>query len=263
MNVKALPLLLCVFLLCECSKEMPEGETCLPVSETQAFTEVLEKPTIPESWKFPKEAVSCQIALMPGSDSYVFYDEHGNEILMCYPDSNEPEISAKNTIWTHYTYNDDGTYLYRSTQGMEKTKERYVYNDDHTVKQCYTYQDGREDGYIGYTYDKHGQPTSEYYVRLDDRVCMYEIKYKNTYDDEGRLICKKTKGFDIMAMDRFYEYDDDGNVIHETMWSPYLQEIVSESRYTYDDQGRKIAEESYSGDGGITMGIRYAYVDLT
>ena len=27
MNVKALPLLLCVFLLCGCSKEMPEGET--------------------------------------------------------------------------------------------------------------------------------------------------------------------------------------------------------------------------------------------
>ena len=32
---------------------------------------------------------------------------------------------------------------------------------------------------------------------------------------------------------------------------------------SYDEQGRKIAEESYSGDGGITMGIRYAYVDLT
>ena len=88
---------------------------------------------------------------MPGSDSFVFYDEHGNEILMCYPDSTAPDISAKNTIWTHYTYNDDGIYLYQSTQGMEKTKERYVYNDDHTVKQCYTYQDGKEDGYMGYT----------------------------------------------------------------------------------------------------------------
>ena len=54
MNVKALPLLLCVFLLCGCSKEMPEGETCLPVSETQAFTEVVEEPTIPENWEIPR-----------------------------------------------------------------------------------------------------------------------------------------------------------------------------------------------------------------
>ena len=116
---------------------------------------------------------------------------------------------------------------------------------------------------IGYTYDKNRQTTSEYYVRLDDRVRMYEIRYKNTYDELGRLICKQIKGFDIMAMDRFYEYDDKGNLIHETIWSPYLQEIISENRYSYDEQGRKIAEESYSGDGGITMGIRYAYVDLT
>ncbi|MBR2087432.1 MAG: hypothetical protein IJ906_09905 [Oscillospiraceae bacterium] len=73
---------------------------------------------------------------------------------------------------------------------------------------------------------------------------MYEIKYNNTYDEEGRLICKKTKGFDIMAMVRFYEYDDNGNVMHETIWSPYLQEIVSETAIPTMNRAEKLQKKA-------------------
>ena len=256
-RLKCLPLLACAVWLCGCGKAMPPGETRLPVSEQQETTAATEAPTIPPDWTLPDNAVSCQIELMDAPVSYHFFDDRGNEILAGYPD-----LSKENVVRTHYTYNDDGTYAYRSVQDNFGTeKERYVYNDDLTVKQCYTYQDGKEDGYTLYSYDKHRQPVTETYIRLDDHVRMYQIRYKNTYNDAGQLVEQKRRGTAELNIDTTYEYDAQGNMIHETVWSPLLGDILIENRYTYDTEGRLLTAEQYSGE--ITVTSRYAYVDLT
>lgn len=256
MDKRMLLLLLVIPLLCGCGREMPPGETRLPLSETPVPSEIAEEPTIPEDWTIPDNAVCCRIEMMEAPVSYLFYDDHGNEILAGYPD-----LSDENVVRTHYTYADDGMITYRSVQDyFETSKERYVYNKDGTVQRCYLYEDGKAEGYIGYSYDKHGQQTREYYVRLDDNVCMYEIQYKNTYDDAGQLICQKRRGTGSLNMDTYYEYDMQGNVIHETMWSPLLKDIVIENRYTYDTDGRKLTAEQY-GDT-VTLSSRFTYVDL-
>ena len=41
--------------------------------------------------------------------------------MQCCPDSTALDITAENTVCTHYTYNDDGMYLYRSKTGLEKS----------------------------------------------------------------------------------------------------------------------------------------------
>lgn len=249
-------LLLCIPGLCGCSREMPPGETRLPLSEITEPEAPAEEPTIPEDWMLPEQAKSCRIEVTELSGSYLFYDDHGNEILAGYP-----EITGDDAIRTHYTYGDDGTITYRSVQdhfGIEK--ERYEYNSDLTVKRCFDYLDGREQGYTAYAYDKHGQVTRETYIRLDDNSAMYEIRYQNSYDDAGNLICRKCRDLDELSTDTYYEYDAQGNVIHETLWSPYLGQIVSEERYFYDDTGVLRSAIHHSGD--MTYTSWYTYVDL-
>ncbi len=244
-----------LFLLCGCSREMPQGETRLPLTDIEDTTEATEAPTIPADWNIPDDAVYCQIELMSAPVSYHFYDAHDNEILAGYPD-----ISEDHAVRTHYTYGDDGSITYRSVQDhFETSKERYVYNKNGTVKQCFLYDGSKADGYLSYSYDKHGQMTKEAYIRLEDHVCMYETRYQNSYDD-NTLICQKERGSGALNTDTYYEYDTQGNVIHETVWSPVLGDILMESRYTYDDSGRLLTAVRYGDD--ITLTSRYAYVDL-
>ena len=97
-------------------------------------------------------------------------------------------------------------------------------------------------------------------MRLDDHVCMYDLHYKNDYDDAGRLIAHRQTG-DAYAVDTYYDHDAQGNVIHETLWSPLLREIVGEERYAYDADGRPLTHASYGST--VIVQSRYTYIDLT
>ncbi|MBR7038990.1 MAG: hypothetical protein IKI21_07040 [Oscillospiraceae bacterium] len=251
---KLCPLLLCLPLLAGCGRGMPAGESCLPPDALPDPAEAVEAVTIPPDWDIPKEAVYCQIEDYEISRSYRFYDAHDNMIL-------ERDDDEDDALRIHYTYHDDGTYAYRSTQdifGVEK--ERYVYDDDKNVAQCFPYEGGKETGYIAYEYDERGQVTREYYMRLDDHVCMYDLHYKNDYDDAGRLTAHRQTG-GAYAVDTYYDHDAQGNVIHETLWSPLLREIVGEERYAYGDDGRLLTHASYGST--VIVQSRYTYIDLT
>lgn len=254
MKLKQIPFFLCLCLLTACSTGQAEEVTVL--TETQPATEPPESDpdvTLPEELSIPENAAYCQIEHSVGADAYYFYDEHDNEILYILGTDDDSRIT------TTYQYNDDGTAASETVKDyFGKNKCEYTYNKDKTVHQCTMRVDGELDGYIVYAYDKYGQVKKEDY--LDPRGgYMFSITYKNKYDDAGRLISQRSKGNGVMNTEMLYEYDENGNVIHETTRSVILDTVVIDYIYTYDAYGRKRTQEYSGGDVTIHSEFEYLY----
>lgn len=277
MKIKLIPFCACLCLLTACSAGH-EPESIADVENAQHIAEIAEtkitepetteteeyiEATLPAELEIPENAAYCQITHYPVDeaygfqidDAYVFYDEHDNEILSLNgTDENSRVVKT-------YEYNADGTIAVEKTEDyFEKVVLKYTYNDDQTVKQCFMQTDGVDEGYLGYEYDKYGQKKKEFFI--DTRgVCMYTISYKNEYDSEGRLTRQKDKSLDALACDIQYEYDENGNVSRETTKSVLLNQVIEDSRYTYDANGRKRTEETHTGDVTVYSEFLYVYFE--
>lgn len=254
MKMKYIPFCLCLCLLTACSTGQAQ-EVTAPTESTQPATQPPESDpdvTLPEELNIPENAAYCQIEHSVGADAYHFYDEHDNEILYMLGTDEDSRIT------TTFTYNEDGTVASEKVKDFfGKTEFSYTYNKDLTVHQCTRRTDGELEGYTYYEYDSHGQKEKESFV--DTRgICMYTISYKNKYDDEGCLISQKEKGMNALAMEMQYEYDENGNVIHEATRSVLLNSVIIEYTYTYDEYGRKRTQE-YSGDD-VTLHSEFEYL---
>lgn len=267
MKITCIPLCLCMFLLTACNaNQEPETDSNSETGSTPPVTENSETPdenpeitedvpetTLPADLVIPEKAAYCQIEHSAGADTYHFYDEHDNEILYMIGSDEDSRII------TSYEYDSDGMIVTEKTKDyFGETECRYTYNDNKTIRQCDMKTDGEADGYFVYEYDKHGQKKKEAFV--DTRgVCMYTISYKNKYDDEGRLISQKNKSGGVMATEVQYEYDEYGNVIHQTIRSVLLNMVVTEDTYTYDAMGRKLTQEQNVDDVTIFSEFEYVY----
>ncbi len=193
-------------------------------SEQETFTRIYaDDYEFPDDITIPSGAYYCRSS---NDGEYTFYDEFDNVIQVYYDDYYESH---------KYEYNENGTIavdIY--SDPLTSETYLYTYNPDKTLLKMQTKGD---DTYTLYEYDEHGQVIHDYIMRESDNICMVATDYKNVYEN-GNLILHKEIGNSQLSTETAYEYDNDGNITREIYKSNYLGEIITDSSYTYYEDGK-------------------------
>ncbi len=197
-------------------------------------------------------------------------------------------ISGDETYVTHYLYDAQARPFLLLTEDL--SQQFYTYNDanqivrqDYTdlsgsgsdVSYVYTYNEAgllvteeeffgeRSNGVTTYTYDEHGNRAS-----ITNSRSGLPIPWKNTYDDQGRLIrvdVLNPMDYTKSMQSTVYTYEDD-RVIKEEHSS--YDELVSITTLTYNEAGLLLKEVTISApteenpEGEVTSTTTYAYADI-
>lgn len=211
-------------------------------TSTRIYAENYE---FPDDITIPSNACYCRSS---NYGEYTFYDDFDNIIQVYYDDYYESH---------DYEYNEDGTIAVEIYNDPLKSETYlYTYNPDKTllkfqIKDDYTY--------TLYKYDECGQIIHEYIMNESDNSCMVATDYENVYEN-GNLILHKDKGNDPTSTATTYEYDSKGNITREIYESNYLGEIISDSLYTYYEDGKIKSENTNYVYDGIPVLYEYEYI---
>lgn len=287
--------LLCTLLLTACGRNQPqdfeesdgfaesvsqESTAVQPTEESTAESEetvesttepmnnsieehLMDAKELPEDLIIPQDAAYCQLSYSPrleamGVDSrtYTFFDVHGNPTESIY--YYEGKRDENGGTLTEYSYNEDGTIAEMSTHSILLDEHyRYTYNADGTIDRSYELRDGVEVSCTQYEYNSHGDVKRE--VFFQNGTAYTDFKYRNEYDDAGRLI-RQSWGEDELATEMEYFYDAENRVIQEIVCSLYLETTLQRITYGYDEAGRKIELTWITNGYEVTSELWYGYV---
>ncbi|MCL2328590.1 MAG: hypothetical protein FWC39_08785 [Bacteroidetes bacterium] len=135
----------------------------------------------------------------------------------------------------------------RSTSTEYNTSYEYIYDKyGNMIKEMY-YLDKQLHFYIEYEYSKNKKTKEKIFYKSAEN--FYLNRYTN-YSYEGDLLVKEETfsieyGSDNYSFDysTTYEYDKRGNLVRKCMYNAAIIGIVTELKYTYDNQNRLILEE--------------------
>jgi len=183
----------------------------------------------------------------------VKYDEQGRKIYERYPDGFEIWYNTKGNmihrkdssgyeIW--FEYDEKGNLIHRKdSSGYE------IWYDEKGNRIHCKYSDGYEEWYdergnirhikdsSGYEkwYDEEGNVIKQTYGTSNIKLVKQSQEEDPFYDEQGRKIYERNEKTGI---EEWYEYDEQGNVIH------WKDSSGNEEWYEYDEQGRKIYERN-------------------
>jgi hypothetical protein len=183
--------------------------------------------------------------------SYSELDEKGNLLLEIKYDIHG-EIEEKDI----YAYNNEGkvieeiSYLSEDEIAEHKT---YVYNENGLLAKAFKhYADGSKD-MIVYEYGSHGNLTTK--TTMDSEG---EAEAKEVYEwKDKNLSSKEVYEFDELILKETYEYDDKGNRVEVSKWSP--DEENSRTEYFYNERNEIIKTLEYNNDNKLVSKTLYTY----
>lgn len=209
--------------------------------------------TLPQHISIPENAAYCRHNKFL---EYDFYDKYGN-ILLEYIDKHNDNYDSPN-IYYKYEYNADGTVASKTQEyALGISTILYTYNPDKTIL---TEKEQDWNYYIKYEYDKYGNVVREYNVDERYDECTLEIEYENIYEN-GKLILQREKETNMLSMEKSYEYDENGNVSREIIKSQYMNELVTDTKFTYYSDGRIKSKNIHYPDN-IDVYSEYVYISL-
>lgn len=217
------------------------------------------------------------ILVIEGTDSVqeYEYDEHNRlKTLTCIVDGNK--------YITEYTFDEQGnttseikSIMYKSNPSNIEVyfKTEYEYNENNKVKRIiitdlyadvniYTYEYDDKNRVI---LERSDDGEFETVHRYDDNtntetiVTYGRTKIINRYDDESRIIfCEEidTSGYeDKIVYFQSYEYDSNGNLIHNHRMYKYNNEEIDVEN-TYNDNNNIISSKLYDPASGNILGYK-------
>ena len=197
------------------TEEQEKTQTGVKKTEQEPVTAPDAKNEYDSDGKLVKSTVEGQ-----GYDTFA-YDEAGNlSEQQCYDETG----ALINTITNEYDENGN------------------------VVKSQDTNSDGSQESVLTYKYDDNGY-LIEIYSDYGDGEYEKDL-YKR--DAEGReleyVFISGSQGSETEVQKREYEYDNYGNVTHETYYSMGKKVGDNKYVYTYDNSGKVLKKETYSND---------------
>ena len=172
-----------------------------------------------------------------GKITYYEYDDNYNLI-------HQYTVNPDNEYLSEYTYeyNEKGDLLSRVIKYNDKHYETTIneYYEDGTISKCTMYT-GSENELDEITeYDKNGNQISFNMVR-------YGLFIEYTYDENNRVLTRKTYDEDVLSVDMKYTYFDDENVVEiYTVDTDY--DYPKYEKIYYHEDGREKLKESWNID---------------
>uniref|UniRef100_A0A0N5B1L9 RHS repeat protein n=1 Tax=Syphacia muris TaxID=451379 RepID=A0A0N5B1L9_9BILA len=226
--------------ICGCAPKVAKGLA------TVALTEVMEG----------KEEVSLPLlfyVILDGKISHYFeYDENGNMVTEYYYDE-DGAVDWRNSYTREY--NETGKMISENSffeNGSVYERQIWEYDlDDRIIAEGY-FCGGYQLRYI-YGYDRSGNRISKYMHKEQNGKTWdgYVEKYK--YDDNGNLIAEysyKDDGTIIWVSSHLCEYDQDNKKLAQYSYDNDDMKYVH-YRWSYDNKGKVLAEQSYNPDGSV------------
>jgi len=259
----------------ESGKETGE-ETTAAVKKSKKVKEaeeLIEKGEIEAAYELLKGAENDEVAAsMLGNFKYVLTGMSGT-----WSEGVTLTVSDDYTKWV-LTYENGSKYSFEQTKDGKMKEKRffnsgtqYIYLYDEDGDETYyeaAYSDGTKST-TTYTRDSHKNLVEYRWDKTDGSVEV--IKYQNSYDENGRLVCKETTYNGSTSVTVYY-YDENGNQVRSfylnsskdsntSLWlydengrnTDYIYTRGSSTDhfyYTYDDAGRRLSAHGVYSNGG-------------
>lgn len=159
-------------------------------------------------------------------------------------------------VW--HVYDDKGNLVEKETWfAQEDTYEKtaYVYNDaGEKVEEVHMF-DNEPYEHLTFRYDDKGNMLDE--SKFDEEGNLLE-KQVNEYDDKGNVTRQQLFEGDELAQEVTFEYNDASQCVIETN-SKTTEGQKEITRYTYNDQGKKIRSETTDANGNLQGYVTVEY----